>query len=72
MLGTYHLRMCVDVICAAVRSQSAFERTATAGIVRAVRFNDVVLDQRACSPSVHGQVAIALWRVSAGELDVPI
>ena len=53
----------------AVGGESALLRGLAGGIVRAEALNDVVLDQRAAGPSVHGQVAVALRRERAAVVD---
>lgn len=55
-----------DIISSPIRSDRALESGGGGGIVAAVRFNDVVLDQRICCPAVNGEVAVSVGGESAG------
>jgi hypothetical protein len=49
-----------DVILVAVGIECALVLSLAAGIVRAVRLDDIVLDERVAGPAIDGQVAVAL------------
>jgi hypothetical protein len=49
-----------DIVCAAVGLEAALARRTAAGVVRAVRLNNVVLYERVASPAVDGEVTVAL------------
>lgn len=49
----------VDVVRTPIRAHRSTVRTPTAGVVRPVRFNDVILNQRVLGPAVYGEVAVA-------------
>ena len=49
----------VDVVGAAVGVHSALVRAAAAGVVGAVRLNDIVLDEGVASPAIDSQVPVA-------------
>jgi len=61
----------VDVVCRAVRGETALERRAGGGVVGAEVLDNVVLDERAGGPSVHGEVAVAARVVRTAEGDRP-
>jgi len=63
--GGIDARAEVDVVGAAIGRHGAFEGTAGSGVVRAVRLHDVVLDKGSSSPTVDGQVTVAVGRVRA-------
>ena len=60
-----------NVVGRAVRVDGALLGRTSRRVVRAVALDDVVLDERARRPAVHGEVAIAIGIVVGGVLDVP-
>lgn len=62
----------VDVVDSSVRSHSPFGGQARRGIVRAVRFDNVVLDQRRFGPAVDREVAVTAGRERSGVFDHPV
>jgi len=62
----------VDVVSAAVAGDRAFQGPATAaGIVGAVGFYDIVLDEGRSGPPIYREVAIAARAEGAGEVYCP-
>jgi hypothetical protein len=59
----------VDIVGRAVRGHGAHVLETTAGVVGAVGFEDVVLDQGVLAPAVDGEVGVALRRVGTLEVD---
>lgn len=58
-----------DIICAAVGLERALALGAAAGVVGAVRFNDVVFNKRVASPAVDSEVAVTLGVEGATVVD---
>jgi hypothetical protein len=59
----------IDIVGRAVRGHGAHVLETTAGVVGAVGFEDVVLDQGVLAPAVDGEVGVALRRVGTLEVD---
>jgi hypothetical protein len=58
-----------NIVSTAVALEAAFALRPAAGIVRAVGFDDVVLDERVTSPAVDGEVAVTLRLEVAAVVD---
>ena len=54
-------RTFVNVVCSSIGGDGTKLRQAGAGVVRAVRFDDVVLDERVRGPTVDREIAISVW-----------
>jgi hypothetical protein len=50
-----------DVVGAAVGLEASLALRTAAGVVRAVRLDDIVFYKRVASPAVYSEVAITLW-----------
>jgi hypothetical protein len=62
----------INVVRATVRLYRATLFSLTGRIVRAVRFDDIVFDQRVASPAIESKIAVFLWVESAGVTDCPV
>lgn len=59
----------VDIVCGAVRLNSAFQSSTCRRVICAEALDDVVLDQRIGGPAVDGEVAVPVGTVGAAERD---
>jgi hypothetical protein len=59
----------VDIVGRAVRGHGAHVLETAAGVVGAVGFEDVVLDEGVLAPAVDREVGVSLWGVAAFEVD---
>lgn len=59
----------IDVVGATIGRDGALQRAARAGIVGAVRLDDIVLDERVARPAVDSEVAVAVGAVGARVVD---
>ena len=65
-----HLLVSVDIVDGSIAGHGSLEGHAAAGVVFAVAFHDVVLDERASGPAVDSEVSISGGAESPGEVDV--
>jgi hypothetical protein len=59
----------VDIVGRAVRGHGAHVLETAAGVVGAVGFEDVVLDEGVLAPAVDGEVGVSLGGITALEID---
>ena len=67
-----HLLVGVDIINGSITGDGSLLGHAAAGVVLAVAFHDVVLDERALGPAVHSKVGVTRGLEGSGEVDVPL
>ena len=65
------LRVLVDIIVRTVTGQGAHMGHAVARVVASEVLQNVILNQRASSPAIDGEIGISVGGESAGERDVP-
>jgi hypothetical protein len=51
----------IDVVCATVGVDGSLVLASTAGIVCAIGFDDVVLDERVASPAIDSKISVTAW-----------
>lgn len=69
--GLVDLLVLIDIVGGTVTGNSTLVGHARARVVGTVVLQDVVLDERASSPAVNGEVSIARRVEGSGEVDVP-
>lgn len=69
--GLVDLLVLIDIVGGTVTGNSTLVGHAGARIVGTVVLQDVVLDERASSPAVNGEVSITRRIEGSGEVDVP-
>jgi hypothetical protein len=75
-LGTINRRLIntsglEDVVGGTVAGYSSLARSSRGRVVRAIGFDDIVLDEGIASPSVDSKVTISVWLVCAAVVDDP-
>lgn len=65
-----HLLVGVDIVDGSITIHGSLEGHATAGVVFAIAFHDVVFDEGASGPAVDSEVSISGGFERSGEVDV--
>lgn len=65
-----HLLVGVDIVDRSITGHGSLKGHASAGVVVAIVFHDVIFNEGASSPPVDSEVSISRWLERAGKVDV--